>query len=185
MSGVYWKKKNLSELVYSTCKTHSFHLIARAETITSKHPIKSIIMKFGFYDYDFIPCQGKSRGIWVLWNSSKVNVSIIHKEQRFIGLLYRDNLLNQEFIVVFIYGPAQRAQKAHFWEELENFCKTLDKPFIVMSDFNEIASLEDKMGGTRPTNDWFQTIADFKYNTDTRFIPFKGNKFTWRLKLPF
>ena len=63
---------------------------------------------------------------------------------------------NLVFIANFIYVPANKSQdKNDSWEELISFVNSLTLPFVILGDFNEISSCNDKLG------ELFLTTQDF------------------------
>lgn len=113
-------------------------------------PTQAVVVQCGFQYFDFVPTQGFAGGIWLLWkscNSNPFSISVIYKSTRFIACNLA--LLNLSFslIVIFIYAPAKKVQKFDFWAELILYINSLQSPFLVIGDFNEITNSCDKLGG--------------------------------------
>lgn len=63
------------------------------------------------------------------------------------------------------------------------YTNELTLPFIIMRDFNEIASVNDKKkGGAIPSSNRFSRLLDLKAKISCIEIPFLGSQFTWRRK---
>lgn len=87
------------------------------------------------------------------------------------------------FAAIFIYAPAKQDQNHEFWQEFILYVNSISFPYIIIGDFNEIGSSQDKMGGgvcftiarTAILSNLFAQINCIE-------IPFMGTRFTWRKK---
>lgn len=51
------------------------------------------------------------------------------------------------FAAIFIYAPAKQDQNHEFWQEFILYVNSISFLYIIIGDFNEIGSSQDKMGG--------------------------------------
>lgn len=161
-------------------KTHSILVMALCKTKLNEHPTSDVASKFGFKDFDYLPCIRRSWGIWLLWNENQLNIGVIHKEQRFISSFCKDRKIDKEFIIIYAYAPANRSHKDNFLKELTNYCLSLNLPYLVICDLNEISFSNYKLGGVIPTLDRFKTTTNSKNISNTMDLPFFGNRFPWK-----
>lgn len=154
-------KKNLGENISSFCSNHGIHIIAIAETKSDRIPCDKSNHVFGFQNHDFIPCLGKSGGIWLLWNSKQIKITILVKEVRFLSVLISGTINHVEFGCIFAYAPPKVNFNNQFWKDLSEYCQNSTN-FVVLGDLNEIECQEDKSGGINPSQDRFTRLAKFQ-----------------------
>lgn len=82
--------------------------------------------------------------------------------------------MDREFIVICAYASANQSHKETFLKELTEYCLTLDIPYLVIGDFSEIDSSDDKLGGAIRTLEHFKTINNFKNTSNAMDLPFLG-----------
>jgi len=46
-----------------------------------------------------------------------------------------------------VYAPARESQKDDFWLHLKHLHDTVDKPWCILGDFNEMLHASEKIGG--------------------------------------
>ena len=120
-----------------------------------------------------------------MWKKCFVNpfdLSVISKASRFISCLIKLSSLNVNFIIIFVYAPAQREFKHEFWSELIDYTLSLSLPFVIMGDFNEISNSNDKLGDSVISSARFSTMNYILNHLPCVELPFDGPQFTWRKK---
>ena len=90
---------------------------------------------------------------------------------------------NTSFVVIFIYAPPNYGDKEQFWIELLQFTSTLACMFVLIGDFNEMGSPQDKVGGAAPSLSRYKRLDYIKSNYNVIDLPFSGQIFTWRKKI--
>ena len=126
-------------------------IIFLLETLTNDLNSQCIIQRMGFQNSDFVLPINHSGGIWVLWNNDLLHAAVLNKEPRAIHILVHDLILNKNSIVSGMYGPAQEKDKDAFWDHLLHLHSVFDLPWLIVSDLNELESLNEKRGG-RPVS---------------------------------
>ena len=58
-------------------------------------------------------------GIWLLWNTENVEVTILAKENRLIYFLVLDKITMNQCVISVVYAPAQERHKNNFWQHLK------------------------------------------------------------------
>ena len=143
-------RKNAIAEVKDFCKFCNIKIMMLSEVKSQSPPSLSIINQAGFQFFDYIPTIGYSGGIWLLWKTCNINpfsLNVLFKASRFISA--EISLLNSQFkfVAIFIYAPARNDFKSEFWEEIIHYANSISSPFIILGDFNEIGSSQDKEGG--------------------------------------
>ena len=86
--------------------------------------------------------------IWVAWDPSKLDVSLISTNAQVIHV--RVQLLDSHlcFLASFVYGMNDDLDRLPLWENLSNFALLAQAhPWIVAGDFNSVRSLSEKSRG--------------------------------------
>ena len=95
-------------------------------------------------------------------------------------MLYHDSNTKRSLFIVFVYAPPIPRQKQVFWELLQEFISSLDFPFIIAGDLNEIQCEAEKLGGAKPNAQRFKRLSNFKEANNLKDLDTVGNEFTWR-----
>lgn len=126
------------------------------ETKTSLFPSPAAVRSAGFCHVEVLPTIELSGRVWLMWEDdilAPFSISIMHKASRFLACNIHYHLSNIMFIATFLYAPAENHEKNDFWTALICYVNSLSLPYIILGDFNEISSKNDKLGG-----------ASFNYN---------------------
>ncbi|XP_057550608.1 uncharacterized protein LOC130828665 [Amaranthus tricolor] len=107
------------------------------------------------------------------------NVSQKHIGSRWILVEECINSYNFECCVGIIYGHNNRAERYELFEEIKHRVMTINKPLLLMGNFNVIFHTRERIGSFRCD----RSMTEFsKWIIDLGLIdiPLHGVKFTWR-----
>lgn len=85
---------------------------------------------------------------------------------------------NFSFVAIFIYCPCKKRAKARILSELILYVDSINLPFVIICDFNEIASDMDKLGGAEFYINRMCILNKFFSQVSCAEIPFDGTRFT-------
>lgn len=89
------------------------------------------------------------------------------------------NYGGQSFIISIIYAKCSRSERLPLWDELKDYHRHMDKPWILAGDFNVVGEVNEKLGGRSPDlnaiND-FRDMISFCGLIDGGYT---GSKYTW------
>ena len=105
------------------------------------------------------------------------NLEVTVKHRHFLCCAFSDSKY-KTFYLFFVY--AHENVKNVFWQEFTSYIKSLDLPYVIMGDLNEIKNASEKTGGQMPTMNRFFRLNNFINDTGLLSLPFYGSKFTWR-----
>lgn len=90
--------------------------------------------------------MGFSCGIWVTWKSEVVQVRVIEESLQFchVEICYPGE---EEWFCTFVYATPNDAAKRELWEKFEMMSHVMVGQWIVIGDFNDIRTPEEKWGG--------------------------------------
>ena len=118
-------------------------------------------------------------GLIVVWDRKTFNVSQKHIGSRWILVEECINSYNFECCVGIIYGHNNRAERYELFEEIKHRVMTINKPLLLMGNFNVIFHTRERIGSFRCD----RSMTEFsKWIIDLGLIdiPLHGVKFTWR-----
>lgn len=125
-----------------------------------------------------LPSKGVVGGIWVVWDSSKLE--ILHSWASTFSISVRGRVrgLEVEWLVTGVYGPCVSDLKQPFFDELLEIRAQWSDSWCVCGDFNEITSFEERLGASSlPVGAiFFQNFIDA---CSLRDVPIVGAAFTW------
>lgn len=74
------------------------------------------------------------------------------------------------------------AEKYELWRELACYVNSLSRPFLILGDFNELSSIQDKQGGAQFSFSRVDRFVNVLSSTNYVELIFFGQPFTWRMK---
>ncbi|KAL0012521.1 hypothetical protein SO802_007629 [Lithocarpus litseifolius] len=122
---------------------------------------------------------GFSGGIWLLWNSDKVQITQLAMSEQEIHVLVKVTSSSFEFIFSAIYTSPRFHERCILWNNLKNAADLHEKPWIIAGDFNEVLADGDKFGGRAVNSNrslLFKDCLDYCNMID---MGFTGPRFTW------
>ncbi|KAI9074990.1 hypothetical protein K1719_043040 [Acacia pycnantha] len=84
------------------------------------------------------------------------------------------------FLLTAVYVLPENSQKLLFWEELRNLASSITNPWVVMGDFNDIASASERTGGSGPIGSRLHSFTSQMQQCHLSDLGAIGPKFTWR-----
>ncbi|KAI9123676.1 hypothetical protein K1719_004976 [Acacia pycnantha] len=103
------------------------------------------ISKIGFDGLACVPSVGRSGGLLAAWKSPLIEVEVLSLDRQMINL--RCRFPNDRwFCVTVVYAIPDRDHKQLLWSSLFNIASSMAYPWIVIGDFNDIASPAERTG---------------------------------------
>lgn len=107
---------------------------------------QEVIRNLGFKHQIIVEARGFSGGIWILWNSSVINISQIQAHEQFFNVRVQESSFSL-WILTVIYASPRAVERYELWESILIICQSIDLDWMVVGYFNEIASAAEKKGG--------------------------------------
>lgn len=168
-------KQHFSELM----RQHKPDVVALLETKVCIQSMGFFFRNLGFTRDTFTDPNGRSGGIWVLWDPSKVSVFTIAVTNQVIHVKIQRNGY-ADWVFSAIYASPNPRLRDIFWEGLKEYASTNNLLWCAAGDYNEIASLEETRSSA-PDNSHGQR-RKFMENINTCNLVdlgAAGPKFTW------
>ena len=89
-----------------------------------------------------------SGGIWVLWNQRpSCKVEILTHSKHSIHVLVKVSSPSLSFVLTAMYASPNFNKRQLFWDYLRNLATLVDLPWVLIGDFNNMLSEDEKLGG--------------------------------------
>ena len=175
-------KPNFQDRVRDLVREHDPAIFVVMETKLGGTRAKQITDRLPFDGAIHTDTIGFARGLWLLWDSSKVEVFLLSKTKQEIHVSVKVHSLDSTYFFSAIYASPRLAERRVLWNNLCLFAKLHNMPWFIAGDFNEPLSNEDKFRG-RVVNSSrsleFKECLDYCNMID---LGFSGPRFTWTNK---
>ncbi|XP_061373061.1 uncharacterized protein LOC133315448 [Gastrolobium bilobum] len=158
---------------------HESCIVMLMETRTPSVNSTKIMKKLCFDKIIFEEANGFAGGIWVMWNSNKARVDSICQESQFIHMNIEVEGI-KKFVCTAVYASPHEGTRHDMWEKASYLSQSINEPWIMASDFNDIKCSSEKKGGTRPDLAKCLRFQSFLDNCQVRDVDVNGAKFTWQ-----
>lgn len=90
---------------------------------------------------------GLSGGLWLLWDSSHVDIAELLSTEQEIHAMVTPIYANSSWLLSAVYASLRFAKRCLMWENLMAVSELHSFPWVIAGDFNEVLMGEDKFGG--------------------------------------
>ncbi|WMV54211.1 hypothetical protein MTR67_047596 [Solanum verrucosum] len=151
--------------------------LAILEPLVNKTKIEGY-RKFLGFQYCLANTNGK---IWCFWNHLD-QVEVIANEEQHITIKFKDrNGANSRYVSV-IYAECTDRDRRDLWDSMENISRSINDPWCVGGDFNDIMDPDEKLGGKpHRANKCFDFISTMEA-CGLSDLGFVGRNAMWRLQ---
>nr|GEX55725.1 RNA-directed DNA polymerase, eukaryota [Tanacetum cinerariifolium] len=127
---------------------HKLNFIAIQKTKMESVSYMDVKAMWGNSNFDFVcsDSQGNSGGILCIWEMSVFRKDHVTISDNFIAIYGTWLPSNSKLLLVSIYAPQQAAYKRVLWEYMSILLGRWNGDAILMGDFNEVRSREERWG---------------------------------------
>ncbi|KAL1363178.1 hypothetical protein AAHE18_03G131700 [Arachis hypogaea] len=130
------------------CRVYKPDFVILQETRCSGDQALNAIRRLGFEFFHIKNAVGFSGGIWILWKDPNLTVRIILSKTQFVHLeVWCNNQFN--WLLTAVYASPQERLRRSSREEMIEVAAIVNKEWLVVGDFNDIACMSEKKGGER------------------------------------
>uniref|UniRef100_A0A803LKW3 RNase H type-1 domain-containing protein n=1 Tax=Chenopodium quinoa TaxID=63459 RepID=A0A803LKW3_CHEQI len=167
-------KKNFRQLL----KDHDPEVVILTETKVKKSGVEELIENLPFNSFEVVDPVGLSGGILILWNSGVNSITTVTKDRRFIHAVIQ--VANKApFFISVIYVSTCFKGRLELWGELINLAPTINLPWLVCGNFNDICFAHEKWGGNPHSVDQMRAYKDTMDMCNLLDLGYTGHKYTW------
>ncbi|KAI9123514.1 hypothetical protein K1719_004814 [Acacia pycnantha] len=177
--------KSFLRQIRSICKSPNPDILILAETKCEREIQFRCLQKLGFDGLSFVSSLGSSGGLIVAWKSFKFDdVQVISTGRQFIHLRCVSGG-RQPFFLSAIYSLPTPSLKSDLWQSLSAFASSISAPWVLLGDFNDCLSLDERVGGPAINFSRVRRFQDRLHSCTLTDLGSVGPRFTWRgPKLP-
>lgn len=136
---------------------------------------KKTLLKLGFNEFEVREANGFSGGIWMLWNNTKVQITVVDTSFQSISVKVCCTGV-QDWLLSGIYASPCNVSRSGLWSYLDNVAARFCLPWMLVGDFNELLSFSDKIGGARCR---FGGMQDWVSRNGLIDMGYQGAAYTW------
>nr|GEX60977.1 RNA-directed DNA polymerase, eukaryota [Tanacetum cinerariifolium] len=138
------KKKWVRELNLQ----HKVNFLALQETKMDRITHMDVKFIWGNSNYQFMSSDsvGNSGEILCIWEATVFKKAYVTVSDNFIAIYRTWISYNSKVLIVVVYAPQSLALKRALWEYISSLISRWDGEPIVMGDFNDVRSIEERLG---------------------------------------
>lgn len=168
-------RRNFRDLV----SLHKPQIVALLETKVSLDYVGPFFKSFGLLASTHVDPTGRIGGIWVLWNPLILSVNTILVNSQAIHVTVKKDGF-EDWVLSSVYGSPNPRIRENLWENMEQVADSMDKPWLVAGDFNDIDDLgESKSTANDTTSSQRRKFTDNMNKCNLFDLGFSGPKLTW------
>ena len=88
-----------------------------------------------------------ARGLWLLWNSNRVEISLLAKTEHEIHVTVKVCASNFSWLFYAVHASPRFEKRAILWNNLSNLAELQTMAWVIAGEFNEPLLDDDKYGG--------------------------------------
>jgi len=157
---------------------HRPHIIALIETRISGVRAQITCDKISYRNCFRVEAQGLQGGIWVLWNADELEVKVLNSQTQCVTVeITSPGRLS--WLLTCVYASPHPQIRETLWQRLESFAATFHKPWLLVGDFNETISLDERNHRGPEMQRRCRRFKHWIDNNGLVDLGFSGPKFTW------
>nr|XP_025681707.1 uncharacterized protein LOC112783135 [Arachis hypogaea] len=154
------------------------HRLLILETRCSGTVAQNAIKKTGFNFNLVIDAQGFSGEIWLMWNNPNLSIQEISRNEQALHISVSYNL--KKWFLTIVYANPNEERKRELRNYIANLDPTMNCPWMLCGDFNDISDISEKKGGAPPNLAQIRRFRDWMDLCGFMDLGFQGTHFTWR-----
>ena len=134
------------------------------------------------FPFDGFLCSqtiGFAGGIWILWKTDMVEIKHLCSTEQEIHTSVKVLGSNSTWLLSAIYASPRRSERRMLWQNLSIVAGLHSLPWVMVGDFNDITSSDEKWGGNIPNASRISEYYDCMNACNMIDLGFTGPKFTW------
>ncbi|GJR84790.1 RNA-directed DNA polymerase, eukaryota [Tanacetum coccineum] len=181
MEGLAHKAKK--DWVKELCYNNKVNFLALQETKMEQVDLFNIKSCWGNLTFDFVvgPSVGNSGGILCVWDPNMFHKENFTISDYFIAIMGKWIPNDKKMLIISVYAPQELAEKKMLWQYLKHLIDRWKGDVIVMGDFNEVRS-EDERFGSIFNDRGAAAFNSFISSGGLVEVPSGGYSFTWSHK---
>ena len=172
-------KPNFQKYVNELAHNHNPAIMVVMETKIGGDQAKAIINKLPFDRAIYFDTIGYARGLWLLWNSDRVEVSLISKTEQEIHATVKVCASDFSWILSTVYACPRFEERSIIWNNMSALAELHSMAWVITRDFNKPLVEDDKFGGRALSMNRSLQFKDCLDKCNMVDLGFSGLRFTW------
>ena len=127
---------------------------------------------------------GYAGGLWLLWKTDDVDVMLLSTTEQEIHATVKVRNSDPIWLISAIYARPRLSERRILWDNLKVVAQLHNLPWLMLGDFNEVLSSEDKFGGNQVNLNMALQFKDCLDVCNMLDLGFVGPKYTWTNRRP-
>ncbi|GER39014.1 LINE-type retrotransposon LIb DNA [Striga asiatica] len=141
----------------------------------------TLARRFKFDGVYEVAASGMAGGLILLWNSLSLSATTLSCTDQSITTEISGSGFSA--IITFVYVRPCSVSKDMFWDNLKLFAASVNRPWIVMGDFNDFALLSERKGGSGSCLNRVLKFRERINDCNLLDVGCEGGTFTWVWKV--
>lgn len=120
-------------------------VLALRETRMEDH--NKILQDLDFTDVIQVPATGYSGGIALFWKNTEVTIELYALTEQKIHSTIEVSSKSPKFFFTIIYAKNTYSFRKILWDYIRNISTTINGPWLVCGNSNEVTNASEKLGG--------------------------------------
>ena len=175
-------KPSFQRHVRELIRCHNPTILVVMETRIGGERAREITDRLPFDDAIHTETIGYVGGLWLLWNSNRVEITTLANTKQKIHTVVKVRNSNSSWLFTATYASPRTAEKHVLWENLIKVDEMHDTPWMLAGNFNEPFMEGDKFGGRAISVSKSLLFKECLDKCSMIDIGFSGPCFTWTNK---
>ncbi|XP_030945823.1 uncharacterized protein LOC115970311 [Quercus lobata] len=140
--------------------------------------VKKLKMKLGFVNGLYVQGKGRGGGLAMYWKK-EVNLEIKSYSRHHIDAVVVEEESGFKWRLTGFYEHLETHQRKESWRYLDTLNLQFTLPWLCFGDFNEIISVEEKLGGAPRPQNQMEAFRNIIHRCGFKDLGFSGFEFTW------
>ena len=140
-------KPSFQSHVRESVQNHNLAILVVMETRIGGEKAREITDRLPFDGAIHTNTIGYAGGLWVLWDSDRVEPSLLAKTKWEVHLEVKVRASNSSWLFIAVYARSRSVERQILWNNLIKVAKLQNMSWVIAGDFNEPLLGDDKFGG--------------------------------------
>ena len=143
-----------------------------------KYQMEKMKFKTGLLNGLIVPSVGRSGGLAMLW-SREIKVEIQGYSRNYVDAVVTEPDSSFKWRITGFYENLETYRRKESWDFLRCLSQKYQLPWLCFGDFNEIVSVEEKLGGVQRSKKHMDDFREVIHRCRFKDLGFVGPEFTW------
>ncbi|XP_074282891.1 uncharacterized protein LOC141607441 [Silene latifolia] len=180
MNGLIWNCRGINNAlspiipkIRALTSSNNYDFLFLCETKCTVEQVNPLFRSAGFVESVGVNAVGSSGGLWCGWKSGLM-MNYVTSCNNFIIIKNEMNVALPWYLILF-YGEPDQALRLRVFELLGSWLNSLEHPFIIVGDFNQVEFSCDKLSGKTGSIAGALGFHKWRVLHELVDIPFKGH----------